>query len=84
MRIVNFETRGVLGIAADEGSGWHGLTQRDSGFPGTLPELIAQERRSVAHRQNPRTIAGNRPEHGPAAAAGARTAENSVRRSQLR
>jgi len=42
MRIVNFETRGVLGIAADEGSGWHGLTQRDSGFPGTLPELIAQ------------------------------------------
>jgi len=42
MRIVNFETRGVPGIAADEGSGWHGLTQRDSGFPGTLPELIAQ------------------------------------------
>jgi acylpyruvate hydrolase len=42
MRIVNFETRGVPGIAADEGSGWHGLTQQDSGFPGTLPELIAQ------------------------------------------
>jgi len=42
MRIVNFETRGVPGIAADEGSGWHGLTQRESGFPGTLPELIAQ------------------------------------------
>ena len=42
MRIVHFETRGVSGIAADEGSGWHGLTQRDSGFPGTLPELIAQ------------------------------------------
>lgn len=42
MRIVHFETRGVLGIAADEGSGWHGLTQRDKGFPGTLPELIAQ------------------------------------------
>jgi acylpyruvate hydrolase len=42
MRIVHFETRGVLGIAADEDSGWHGLTQRDSGFPGTLPELIAQ------------------------------------------
>ena len=42
MRIVHFETRGVGGIAADEGSGWHGLTQRDSGFPGTLPELIAQ------------------------------------------
>jgi acylpyruvate hydrolase len=42
MRIVHFETRGVLGIAADEGLGWHGLTQRDSGFPGTLPELIAQ------------------------------------------
>jgi acylpyruvate hydrolase len=42
MCIVNFETRGVPGIAADEGSGWHGLSQSDSGFPGTLPELIAQ------------------------------------------
>jgi acylpyruvate hydrolase len=42
MRIVNFETNGVRGIAADEGSGWHGLTQRDAEFPGTLPELIAQ------------------------------------------
>jgi len=42
MRIVHFETRGVPGIAADEGSGWHGLTQRDGGFPGTLPELITQ------------------------------------------
>ena len=42
MRIINFETGGSLGIAADEGSGWHGLTQRDSEFPGTLPELIAQ------------------------------------------
>ncbi len=42
MRIVHFEKGGARGIAADEGSGWHGLTQRDSGFPGTLPELIAQ------------------------------------------
>jgi acylpyruvate hydrolase len=42
MRIVHFETGGTFGIAADEGSGWHGLTQRDRGFPGTLPELIAQ------------------------------------------
>jgi acylpyruvate hydrolase len=42
MRIANFETNGVPGIAADEGSGWHGLMQRDGGFPGTLPELIAQ------------------------------------------
>jgi 2-keto-4-pentenoate hydratase/2-oxohepta-3-ene-1,7-dioic acid hydratase in catechol pathway len=42
MRIVHFEIGGVPGIAADEGSGWHGLTQRDGGFPGTLPELIAQ------------------------------------------
>jgi 2-keto-4-pentenoate hydratase/2-oxohepta-3-ene-1,7-dioic acid hydratase in catechol pathway len=42
MRMVNFEIRGVPGIAADEDSGWHGLTQPDSGFPGTLPELIAQ------------------------------------------
>jgi acylpyruvate hydrolase len=42
MRIVHFEKAGVAGIAADEGSGWHGLTQGESGFPGTLPELIAQ------------------------------------------
>src|SRR5580698_9263878 len=42
MRIIHFETGGVPGIGADEGSGWHGLTQRDSGFPGTLPELIAK------------------------------------------
>src|SRR6204780_3756328 len=42
MRIANFETHGVPGIAADEGSGWHGLSKSDSGFPGTLPELIAQ------------------------------------------
>jgi acylpyruvate hydrolase len=42
MRIVHFETRGLPGIAADNGSGWHGLTQPDNGFPGTLPELITQ------------------------------------------
>ena len=42
MRMVNFEKQGVPGIAADEGSGWHGLTERESGFPGTLPELIAR------------------------------------------
>jgi 2-keto-4-pentenoate hydratase/2-oxohepta-3-ene-1,7-dioic acid hydratase in catechol pathway len=40
--IVHFEKAGVPGIAADDGSGWHGLTARESGFPGTLPELIAQ------------------------------------------
>ncbi len=84
MRIVNFETRGVPGIAADEGSGWHGLTQPDSGFPGTLPELIAQGADLLRIGQNPRAIAGSRPEGCAAAAAGARTAENSVRRSQLR
>jgi len=42
MRILHFEEGGVSGIAADDGSGWHGLTERESGFPGTLPELIAQ------------------------------------------
>ena len=42
MRIVHFEQGGVLGIAADDGSGWHGLTARDSGFPGVLPDLIAR------------------------------------------
>ena len=42
MRIVHFEKGSVRGIAADDGSGWHGLTERESGFPGTLPDLIAQ------------------------------------------
>ena len=42
MRIVHFEKEGVPGIAVDDGSGRHGLTKRESGFPGTLPELIAQ------------------------------------------
>jgi acylpyruvate hydrolase len=42
MRIAHFEREGVLGIAVDDGSSWHGLTERESGFPGTLPELIAQ------------------------------------------
>src|SRR5580658_2693732 len=42
MRIVHFEKGSVRGIAADDGSGWHGLTERESGFPGSLPQLIAQ------------------------------------------
>jgi acylpyruvate hydrolase len=42
MRIVNFKKGPVVGIAANEGSGWHGLTEDESGFPGTLPDLIAQ------------------------------------------
>ena len=42
MKFAHFEMDGVLGIAADDGSGWHGLAERESGFPGTLPELIAQ------------------------------------------
>ena len=42
MRIVHFEKAGVPGIAVDDGSGWHGLTERETGFPGTLPALIAQ------------------------------------------
>jgi acylpyruvate hydrolase len=42
MRIVNFETGSVRGIAADDGSGWHGLDERERGFPGILPDLIAQ------------------------------------------
>jgi acylpyruvate hydrolase len=41
MRIVHFERGSVPGIAADAGSGWHGLTEHESGFPGTLPHLIA-------------------------------------------
>ncbi|HEY2052200.1 MAG TPA: fumarylacetoacetate hydrolase family protein [Caulobacteraceae bacterium] len=42
MRIVHFENAGVPGIAANDGSGWHGLTEDESGFPGVLSELIAQ------------------------------------------
>jgi acylpyruvate hydrolase len=42
MRIVHFEQEGVPGIAADGGSGWHGLSEHEDGFPGTLPELIAR------------------------------------------
>jgi acylpyruvate hydrolase len=42
MRIVHFEKAGIPGIAADAGLGWHGLTAPESGFPGTLPELVAQ------------------------------------------
>ena len=42
MRIVHFEQQDVLGIAADDGSGWHGLTARENGFPGALPDLIGQ------------------------------------------
>jgi len=41
MRIAHFEDGGVPGIAADDGSGWHGLTERETGFPGALPDLIA-------------------------------------------
>jgi acylpyruvate hydrolase len=42
VRIVHFEKGSVRGIAADDGSGWHGLAEGESGFPGTLPDLIAQ------------------------------------------
>jgi 2-keto-4-pentenoate hydratase/2-oxohepta-3-ene-1,7-dioic acid hydratase in catechol pathway len=42
MRIVNFEKEGAPGIAVDDGRGWRGCTQGESGFPGALPELIAQ------------------------------------------
>jgi acylpyruvate hydrolase len=42
MRIIHFEEAGQAGIAADDGSGWHGLTEREAGFPGTLPTLISR------------------------------------------
>ena len=42
MRFVHFENAGVPGIAVENGSGWHGLTAGERGFPGTLPELIRQ------------------------------------------
>jgi 2-keto-4-pentenoate hydratase/2-oxohepta-3-ene-1,7-dioic acid hydratase in catechol pathway len=42
MRIIHFEQGGVYGIAADDGSGWHGLNEHEDKFPGTLPDLIAQ------------------------------------------
>ena len=40
MRFVHFENAGVPGIAVENGSGWHGLTAGERGFPGTLPELM--------------------------------------------
>ena len=51
MRIVHFETGGLLGIAADEGSGWHGLTRRDPEFPGSLPELIGYAKAGMGLRR---------------------------------
>ena len=42
MRIVHFENEGLSGIAADDGRGWRGAMEHEAGFPGTLPELIAQ------------------------------------------
>jgi acylpyruvate hydrolase len=42
MRLIHFEKGGVSGIAADDGSGWHGLTELDDGFVATLPELITE------------------------------------------
>jgi 2-keto-4-pentenoate hydratase/2-oxohepta-3-ene-1,7-dioic acid hydratase in catechol pathway len=42
MRIVHFENGGDRGIAADDGSGWRGLSERESGFPGVLPDLITR------------------------------------------
>jgi 2-keto-4-pentenoate hydratase/2-oxohepta-3-ene-1,7-dioic acid hydratase in catechol pathway len=42
MRVLNFEKGGLAGIAADDGSGWRGLVDGESAFPGTLPELIAE------------------------------------------
>ena len=42
MHIVHFEKGGVPGIAASDGSSWHGLTQGESGFPGAPPDLIAR------------------------------------------
>ncbi len=44
MRIVHFETGGVPGIAADEGSGWHGLKAAvDLGALGSLAEGLLVE-----------------------------------------
>jgi acylpyruvate hydrolase len=42
MRLIHFEKGGVSGIAADDGSGWHGLTELDNDFVATLPELITE------------------------------------------
>jgi acylpyruvate hydrolase len=42
VRIANFEKNGTPGIAADDGSGWHGVDAQEDDFPGTLPDLIAQ------------------------------------------
>ena len=41
MRVIHFKKGNVCGIAADDSSGWHGVTEDESGFPGALPDLIA-------------------------------------------
>ena len=84
MRIVHFEKGGVPGIAADDGSGWHGLTERESGFPGTLPELIAQGADLLRTGRDLLPMHGNRPERSSDTASGAQAAENPLCRSQLR
>jgi hypothetical protein len=84
MRIVHFEKGGVLGIAADDGSGWHGLTERESGFPATLPELIAQGADLLRTGRDPSAHALNRPERSADTSSGAQAAENYLCRSQLR
>ena len=74
MRIAHFETHGVPGIAADEGSGLHGRMQPDGGFPGTLPQLIAQGAdRRLAYWRKPQASAGNQPGRCPTVAASAST-----------
>jgi acylpyruvate hydrolase len=42
MRIAHFEKDGLPGIAADDGRGWRGGMKHEAGYPGTLPELVAQ------------------------------------------
>jgi acylpyruvate hydrolase len=42
MRFIHFEEAARAGIAVDDGLGWYGLNERESRFPGPLPELIAQ------------------------------------------
>jgi acylpyruvate hydrolase len=39
LRIVDFEKGGVAGIEADDGSGWHGLNERESGRDLADPSL---------------------------------------------
>ena len=51
MRFASYETSGRQGLALQVGSGWRGLAKGDTGFPGTLQDLIEAATLTDAARQ---------------------------------